>query len=69
MQKLNVRFSTQAKKDISKIVKLLGFDDSKIARAALDFGIEEILRIYNEDSKRTAINKIGMHGLRETFNK
>jgi len=69
MQKLNVRFSTQTKKDLSKLVKLLGFDDSKIARAAIDFGIEEIVRVFNENGKRNAVNKIGIHGLKEAFKK
>jgi len=69
MQKLNVRFSTQTKRNLNSLVKLLGFDDSKIARAAIDLGIEELLKTYNEKGKKQAVGKVGIHGLREALNK
>jgi len=65
MKKLNVRFSTQTNNELDNIVKLLGFDTSKVARAAMDYGIQEIMRIYQEEGKKNATAKIGIHMLRE----
>lgn len=65
MQKLNVRFNPQVSNELKELVELLGFDESKIARAAMDFGISEIVKHYHEDGRKKTVALIGVHGLRQ----
>lgn len=51
MQKLNVRFSDEVKKDISELAAKLGESDSEVARRAMEYGLFNL----NENYRLTAL--------------
>jgi hypothetical protein len=49
MNKLNVRFGDTQTLRLKDAVEVLGLDSSKIARAALKLGIEQLLALASRD--------------------
>ena len=49
MNKLNVRFGDTQKLKIDDVSEVLGIDNSKVARAALRLGINQLLALASRD--------------------
>ena len=69
MKQLNVRFQECTEDQIQSLVKEIGFDKSKIARAAMNYGLKEIQKNVDNGRKQKSVNIVGINMLRQTFNK
>lgn len=67
MKQLNVRFEDSVSDQIDSIVDEIGFNKSKVARAALNIGLKELQDSIDKDDKRKASGMVGCNMLRELF--
>lgn len=67
MKQIGVRFHDSTESVIDEIVNSIGFDKSKVARAAMNYGLRELMKNIDSDNRQQSINIIGCDMSREAI--
>jgi len=67
MEKLNVRFHESINERLKAVVSTIGFDDSKVARCAMDLGLKALEDLIESGDQNSASGRVGIRMLRENL--